>query len=295
MCHMLLKRGQTNSAFEVVDELVQHGGRPDVVTLNTFLTAAKKDGNMSMAISILRKLHDLHAQSIALSSSVEQTTTMTREHDLSITPNHNTFNLLFNLAWERKYFNCTRVFWRYACCAGEVDHTNVKLMRTSATSQGAYKGFAIKENSSITPRAEIWLGWAGKFAMGVKAGLGPAQAAEFLPVISPALTDVPQSSSQDSNDSDAQPALPMSRRAVDYRRRTLITRDTKEVQSLIPVRPLAEIAGEAWQKDREWKDALLGSPKGLEKYGGGDAMFELMLKEGIEVPVEVGDAVGMKL
>jgi hypothetical protein len=47
--------------------------------------------------------------------------------------------------------------------------------------------------------------------------------------------------------------------------------------------------------DREWKEKSLGLPKGLSTYGNGDAMFELMLKEGIEVPVEIGDGVGLTL
>jgi pentatricopeptide repeat protein len=295
MCHMLLKRGQTKPAFEVVDELVRHGGRPDAVTLNTFLTAAKKDGNISMAISILRKLHDLHANSIALSSSSPNPITLPRAHDLSITPNSNTFNLLFNLAWDRQYFNCTRVFWRYACCAGHADSARALSMTTSVTSKGANKGFAILEDAPVVPRKEMWMAWAGKFAMGAKAGLGPAQAAEVLRIVSPAI-DVPADSPalQDGN-SDAKPTAPLSRRAVAYFRRKLIETDQNEARSLRPVRSLADIAEEAWQKDRQWRDVSLGSPKGLEKYGDGDAMFDLMMKEAIEVPVEVGDGVGMKL
>lgn len=295
MCHFLLEHGKMQQAFEVVDELVRHGGRPDVVTLNTFLTAAKKDGNMEVAISMLRKFHDLHTRSTALVSSPENTLTLPRVHDLSITPNLRTFNLLFDLAWDRQYFNSVRVFWRYACCAGHIEHNTAKTMDISATSHGANKGFALSEKVT-SPRTAMWLAWAAKLAMGVKVGLGPVQAAEVLPLVGPVFNaEESGASSLDKTTAGNPPSAPLSRRAKTYYRRKLIKADQNEVQSLKPLRSLAEIAEEAWRKDREWKDKFLGVPKGLEIHGDGDAMLDFMLKEAIEVPVEVGDGVGMKL
>lgn len=294
MCHTLLKRGRMAMAFETVDELVRNGGRPDAVTLNTFLTAAMKDGHLPLAIAILRKFHLLDTKSLSLASTAKDpTTVLPRAHDLSITPNGKTFKTLFNLAWDHRYMNCTRVFWRYACCAGHVDHATAQLMKMSVSSQGAKEGFVQTEDIQVSPRAAMWSAWAAKFAMGVKAGLGPAQAAEVLGVVShPVVDNIPKDSLPNAQE---EMALKQARNKATTARRDLIAADQDEVQSLKPMRSLAELAEAAWRKDRKWKDKDFGLPKGLTKYGDGDTMFEMMLEEGIEVPVEVGDGVGLTL
>jgi len=296
MCHTLLKRGRMTMAFEIVDELVRNGGRPDAITLNTFLTAAMKDEHLPLAIAILRKFHLLDTKSLALASTDKTPTTLLpRAHDLSIAPNGNTFKILFDLAWNHRYMNSTRVFWRYACCAGHVDHTIAKQMKTSAASQGAKEGFVQTEDIQVSPRAAMWSAWAAKFAMGVKAGLGPAHAADVLqkvsrPVVANAILELSSLPTEAE-----QLVLDKSLHKVTLARLALITSDQREVQSLKPVRSLAEMAEEAWRLDRKWRDRDFGLPRGLSKYGDGDVMFEMMLKEGVEVPVEVGDGVGLTL
>jgi pentatricopeptide repeat protein len=293
MCDALLKRGNFKAAFEVVDEVVRHGGRPDAVTLNTFLTAAKKDGSMEMAVAILRKFCDLHTESIALASTSEKPlTALPRVHDLSIVPNRISFRILWQIAWQRKYFNCLRVFWRYACCAGHVKHHTIKTMRGSATSKGARKGLAATEGMEGGARARLWSSWAAKFAMGVRAGLGPAYAAEVLSLArSTQMLDQPLN--QPSPELTEVPWLSIS--AATTKRQEMITADVGEVQSLKPTRSLADIAEEAWLKDHHWKKRLIGLPMGQHRHGVAEEMLDVMLAEGIEVPVEVGDAVGMTL
>ncbi|KAM0708874.1 hypothetical protein Q7P35_002910 [Cladosporium inversicolor] len=293
MCHTLLKLGRISRAFELVDELIRGGGRPDVVTLNTFLTAANKGGHLPLAIVILRKFHDLHNHSIALASTKKNpTTVLPRPHDLSITPNGITFQLLFDLAWSTKYPNCARVFWRYACCAGHVDSTSAQLMKRSAESHSAKEGFVQTTDTQLSPRAAMWQAWGAKFAMGVKAGLGPSHAADVLSVVSHPVVDAPKDSPPNSPE---QLALRQARNKATRNRVALIAADQAEVQSLKPVRSFAEIAVEAWKLDKKWRETVFGLPKGLRRYGDGDTMFEMMLKEGIEVPVEVGDGVGLTL
>lgn len=294
MCHALLKRGRMTMAFEIVDELVRNGGRPDAVTLNTFLTAAMKDGHLPLAIAILRKFHLLDTKSLSLASTAKDpNVVLPRKHDLSIAPNDRTFKILFDLAWNHRYMNSTRVFWRYACCAGHVDYTTAQQMKASAASQGAEEGFVQTEDIQVSPRAAMWSAWAAKFAMGVQAGLGPAQAAKVLSIVSRPVVDT---NLQDSLSTPSeQLTLSRARNKAKLARLALITTDQNEVQSLRPLRSLAEIAEAAWRLDRKWKDKDFGLPKGLTKYGEGDTMFETMLKEGIEVPVEVGDGVGLTL
>jgi hypothetical protein len=287
MCNFLTQRGNLQSAFEVVDEVVRHNGRPDAVTLNIFLTAAKKNGDMKMAVNILRKFHDLHSKSAALASTEDRPlTVLPRTHDLSIAPNRISFKLLCGLAWERKYFNCFRVFWRYACCAGHVDWNLVKSMRSSASSKGAREGLAAIEGLRQSFRSRIWSAWSAKFALGVKAGLDSSHAAEIMSVA----RGVEQSASRHLPGSDTAPdqtsSVPLSRTVATRKRLALLAADLAVVQSLKPVRGLADIAEEAWVKDRNWKH---------RNHGAAENTFDWMLKDGIEVPVEVGDGVGLKL
>jgi hypothetical protein len=166
-------------------------------------------------------------------------------------------------------------------------------MKTSVSSQGAKEGFVQTEDIQVSPRPAMWSAWAAKFAMGVKAGLGPAQAAEVLSVVSHPLVDnIPKDSLPNAQE---ELALKQARNKATTARRDLIAADQDEVQSLKPMRSLAELAEAAWRKDRKWKDKDFGLPKGLTEYGDGDTMFEMMLEEGIEVPVEVGDGVGLTL
>jgi pentatricopeptide repeat protein len=291
MCNALLKRGNIKAAFEVVDEVVRHGGRPDAVTLNTFLTAAKNDGSMEMAVAILRKFCDLHTKSIALASTSEKPlTALPRVHNLSIVPNRVSFKILWQIAWQRKYFNCLRVFWRYACCSGCVDYKIVQAMRASATYKGAIRGFAATEGMKGGDRARLWSSWAAKFAIGVKAGLGPAPAAEVLS-LARSTQPLDQPSSALTEVQSTRPSIP----DATTKRHETITTDVGEVQSLKPTRSLADIAEEAWLKDHHWKKRWLGLPMGQRRHGYAEEMLDVMLEEGIEVPVKVGDAVRMTL
>jgi pentatricopeptide repeat protein len=291
MCNALLKRGNIKAAFEVVDEVVRHGGRPDAVTLNTFLTAAKNDGSMEMAVAILRKFCDLHNKSIALASTSEKPlTALPRIHDLSIVPNRVSFKILWQIAWQRKYFNCLRVFWRYACCSGYVDYKITQAMRASATYKGARRGFAATEGMKGGDRAHLWLSWAAKFAIGVKAGLGPAPAAEVLS-LARSTQPLDQPSSALTEVQSTRPFIP----DATTKRHETITTDVGEVHSLKPTRSLADIAEEAWLKDHHWKKRWLGLPMGQRRHGYAEEMLDVMLEEGIKVPVKVGDAVHMTL
>ena len=303
MCNHLLKSGNTAMAFEVVDELVIRGGRPDVVTLNTFLTAAERDGNMEMAVAILRKFHDLHSESIPLArTNAERFTTLPRTHDLSITLNSTSFKLLCSLAWERKHYNCLRVFWRYACCAGHAAPTiSKKLHHSIIFAAGDHDSAIVAAETS--PRGRMWKAWAARFVIGVQAGLDArsadrvmlaARSVQTAPV---GIEDAATGSTSTSTDLQSQQVgRPLTKKSAKRRRLQLLSEDPKEVQSLLPTRLLADIAEEAYQKDNMWKKTkFIGLPKGLKSFESADHMFEWMLQAGINVPVVVGDATSMKL
>jgi hypothetical protein len=304
MCHHLLKTGNTSTAFEVVDELVIRGGRPDVVTLNTFLGAAERDGNMEMAVAVLRKFHDLNAKSTPLAgTNADRFTTLPRVHDLSISLNSRSFLQLSSLAWERKYFNCFRVFWRYSCCAGHANSKIHKKIRDSISFAANTDGTMTRTDKTTSDRAQIWNSWAARFAIGVKAGIDSQSAARVSAIArgvqktagnDAATVTTPTASSTQSQQLGP---LPLLRDTAKTERLRILAQDPTEVQSLHPTRLFVEVAEEAFHKDREWKHNFIGLPKGLKKlsFKSYDQMFEYMLQDGVEVPVEVGDATTMEL
>jgi hypothetical protein len=300
MCHHLLKTGNTAMAFEVIDELVIRGGSPDAVTLNTFLGAAEKDGNMEMAVTILRKFHDLHAKSTPFTrTNAERFTSLPRIHDLSIPLDRVTFRLLASIAWERKYFNCSRVFWRYACCAGHASENIAEKLRQSIWFAGNKNAMTISSDRDTNARAQTWKAWAARFAMGAQAGLNPRHAAKVLSAARGVQTARAAGVDEDDTgtaSADMQQLGPrLSRSPARRERLRILGKDDRVVQSLLPVRPLVDVTEEAYEKDREWKANLVGLPKGLKKFESAEHMFEYMLQDGIEVPMVVGDATSMEL
>jgi pentatricopeptide repeat protein len=273
MCQHLLKAGNISTAFELVDELVIRGGRPDVVTLNIFLGAAEKDGNMEMAVAVLRKFHDLNAKSTPLAeANANRFMTLPRVHDLSIRLNGASFHLLSSIAWQKKYFNCSRVFWRYSCCAGHASAKIYKKIRHSIAIS-ADANAMVRMDETTGDRARMWNSLAARFIIGVQAGADPQSAAKVLSTARGVQTTA----------------------AAMTQRMQLLAQDPKEVQSLRPTRFLVDVAEEAYRQDRQWKFNLVGLPKGLKEFGSYDHMFEYMLRDGVKVPVRVGDATSMKL
>jgi hypothetical protein len=299
MCHHLLKTGNTAMAFEVIDELVIRGGRPDAVTLNTFLGAAEKDGNMEMAVAILRKFHDLNAKATPFTgTNAERSTTLPRVHDLSIPLDRVTFRLLSSIAWERRYFNCSRVFWRYACCAGHASENIAQKLRQSILFAADEDAMAAWSDSNTNTRAQMWNFYAARFAIGAQAGLDSRHAAKVMSAARGVQTARAGDGENDTGTTSAgtqQVGPRLSRKTARRERLRILAEDDREVQSLLPTKLLVDVAEEASEKDREWKNNLVGLSKGLEKFESAEHMFEYMLQDGIEVPVVAGDATSMEL
>lgn len=311
MCHSLLKKGNMNLAFQVVDELIRNGKRPDTATLNTFLGVAKLEGNMEMAVAILQKFHDLRAKSNALAQPniPGRELKLPRRANLTISPNGLTFKLLSDIAWDRKQYNCLRVFWRYACCTGHIDRVLSKKMAESNICPNAleFKSERIFDDSQgfDGARSRLWNAFAAKFALGVKSGLKiretniTSRAVNDLSLTmrrddsAPKDSAAPTASKEGSppairffmNDS---PPATVTRRQTERQAASAFISDVRAAGSLRPTRPLVELAQEAWLRDRLWKQNLLGLPKGLKPHKFGDVMFDEMLRQGVQVPVREG-------
>ncbi|TLD06784.1 hypothetical protein E2P81_ATG10436 [Venturia nashicola] len=288
MCRILLKRGNTFMAFEAVDELVRSGGRPDAITLNTFLTAAKWSGSMDMAVAVLRKFHDLEAKSFALACKEgQEQPILSRKHDLRITLNRISYRILFSIAWTRRNFNCLRVFWRYACCAGGVH----PVMRKDMDRSAEYYPLVDIESSR---HAHVRLLCAARFAMGVHAGVDDSENAKIIHAahgVRHESKTPPDSELQGLMSKETQ----LSDKSATKKRLAIIAADVGAVESLRPKRPLVDIIEEAWMKDRSWKDDRLGNANSQGKHGSPEEMVQVMLKTGIEVPMKEGNCRRMKL
>jgi hypothetical protein len=255
MTHDLLTIGRTEDAFTVLEEFHRRSGeRPrETVTLNTFLTSALRDMDAASAVATLKYFRIGQPGAIV--------------------PNSVTYSILFAIAWRRRYFNMIRVIWRYACTSGHVDYSMRFRVKKSL------KYFLLEENAGDgenKSRGRVWSAFAGKFAIGIRYGhkttgtrtsrLGR----QFLESVHMG-DDVEEGSQR-----------PEEKRKSDIRR--VFEDDRKKVALFRPVLPLAELLQSAWKKDRDWKERGTG---GGESFTEG--MFEDMLKDGIEVPMERGD------
>lgn len=288
MCRVLLKRGNTFMAFEAVDELVRSGGRPDAVTVNTFLTAARWSDNMDMAVAVLRKFHDLEAKSLALACKEgQEQPILSRKHDLRISLDRVSYRILFSLAWRRRNYNCLRVFWRYACCAGGVD----PIIRKDMDSSAEHDALA---DVKLGVHARLRSMYAARFAMGVRAGLDDAEATKILRAARGTRNvsnTTPESELQGLLSKD----VPLSDKSAPKKRLAIIADDVRAVNWLRPARPLVDVIEEAWVKDRSWKDEQLGNVNSQSKHGSPEEMLQVMLTRGIQVPMREGNCRKMKL
>ncbi|KAK6437930.1 hypothetical protein LTR95_005866 [Oleoguttula sp. CCFEE 5521] len=294
---LLLSRGDI--ALDVVRELIKQGERPNTATLDHFLHSARRNRHVESAVAILsvftRLPYNLNERTNTPLVSIHDDYHSSQYGNVLFEPATRAFSVILSassfrwllwLAWDRRMWNCFRVFWRYACMAGHVDYGFVVKMKASLRA-GQTARWDPKRHSNmpllkragpgvpnhITGRTRVWDVWAARFVLGSADGLESWDAAD-KPV-----RPGPRERTQPD-------------RMTDWFERLDI--DLREVQSLKPVRPLAELAEEAYQLDLEWRKLNFGTTKGFtEGKWKGTEMLQVMMKAGIQVPVEVGSGVGM--
>lgn len=284
ICQSLLIEGKTKQAYDFLDELVRSGGVPNSRTLNTFLSAARKDESMEMAVAVLRKFHQLSHSPIP-----------GRQHSLSIALNAIGAKQLCDIARERRYYNCYRVFWRYACCAGILTRGIIAPMwegiqRASLSLSSQLSTRAAETSWTHVSRADLWKALGPRFAIGIRSEEGPFQGA---PTSVAAVADnaaSPDSGRDALKDADQQETI-----AEWQRMKALLQADLVAARALRPTRPLVDLAEEAFLKDKNWKTNELGLPRGLRTEKFGHKMFDIMTQYGIEVKVKEGDATDAKV
>lgn len=297
ICHSLLKRGQIQLAYDLVDELVARGGRPSTVTLNTFLSAAKRDRSLEMAVATLRKFHNLHAKSRPLAKR-KDIKVFSRTHDLQIAVNETTLKHLLRLSWSQRQYNRFRVFWRFAACTGLLNTEILGKVHRRIVARSAldFPRDNPSLNDSRSPRRRMWDAWAARFAIGVHSGLMVDDTAAGD--VAPAIEQSTRSSKAASPDDDVEGSTafgtqvekPVSpQRAHRQRLLEIYSKDVEHGQDLRPLETLVRLADEAQRRDEAWHVSLLGTPKGLAQDHSGEGMFDAMLLDAVDVPVEVRD------
>lgn len=236
----------------------------DIYTLNTFLSSAAKDDDPEFAVAIVKRFR------IGI--------------DGAIKPDEFTMNVLFSIAWRRRYFNMIRVIWRYACMAGTVNYEMQWAMQSSLLT---FSPTAARDNLDLT-RGELWKAFAAKFAVGVDYDMMPGP---HIPCTVPEERILPELQNRLIQLAYQEPLEKGSEASKERRAELMRYRDQdfKEAGKCMPIVPLMDVLERAWQKDLRWKDRHLGLPSGMNAEWSGGSVFREMLLNGIRVPVCPGD------
>lgn len=261
---LFLALGKRQEALDLLKELKLRGqGRVVVDTgiMTTFLASSLRQRDPESAIAFLRLFR-------------------VGEHG-ALTPEVVTYNILFLIAWRRRYWNMLRVVWRYACAAG---HTTFSMRSRMSRSILTFKPNR-KGQNGLQTRGAIWFPWAAKFAVGISTGrakcmpTSQSQAELGRQDASTLFERLPQYAYDEET-----PEAAHTERKIALKR--LLADDFREVMSSRPVEPFADLLESAWLKDLEWKAEGLGLPQG---YHEKENMFREMMERGIQVPMEPGD------
>ncbi|KAF2859187.1 hypothetical protein K470DRAFT_271758 [Piedraia hortae CBS 480.64] len=151
MIHHLLLKGRVADANFVLTKLRRAGEYPDTVTLNTFLAAAKRNGDFSAALSALAAIGNSRVKARP-----------------RVMLDETSFGILMEIAWRARCYNAVRVVWRYACCVGRVNWNVERRVRESLGAE--WTGIRTERRGSVGKQRikldEVFNILAGKFAVG---------------------------------------------------------------------------------------------------------------------------------
>jgi len=285
MIKVLLFQGRKSDALEVVRMLEAAGDFPDTVTLNTFLTDARRARNPGAAVATLKQLSRA-SQNQAYSHP-------------EIVLDELSYANLFDIAWKGRYYNMVRVIWRYACCAGEVMWDVQQRIRQSLLtylpapkSPSQTKAACVADIVLHDPQHEIhnsrmvsaagmtedirglrfsltgvFYGMAGKFAVGIPDHtISPSRSASsFLQQAVrerklATLAAVPRTPRDTSHANGEEATSPPSTRMSDPKHASrerqlldMIRADILATGAFRPLIPFADMLEQALKKDLEWR------------------------------------------
>lgn len=260
MAAVLIPLGRLVDAFNLLKEFHERNGESaalEVATLNTFLTSSLRDRDLRSAVATLK--HFRVGQPGA------------------VVPDEITYRILFTIAWDRLYSNVVRVIWRYACANGHVSKSILKRMKTSL---GFPLPAELPDGQHLT-RGYIWRRtFAAKFAIGLNSGLNDKKDASLEGT---GLTNFETRLLQMESQED----LPHDSPLLEARWKFLENTFDKDLASaglVQPKLPFHLLMESACTKDRAWRHRGLFFTDRFSK-----DMFEQMLRDGQQVPMEAGD------
>ena len=261
MLYVLVTLGRTKEAVRLLEHFRENGHTPvETATLNTLLSTTSHDFDGGSAIAVLRHFRVGDAGAVM--------------------PDMITYQILFMIAWRRKYYNMLRVVWRYACVAGEVTYDMRRRMTRSLLAYSPLREERLGMSS-------VFRAWAAKFAVDVARDLIPGTLRPY------------ETSPDRLLGADELRLLvlgcqdPLEKKSAEStaRRQELkgyIENDLKEAGSCKPVLPLPIVLERAWQKDLRWQERGAAIPQGHHSDAGRDALQHALL-HGIRVPMRPGD------
>jgi pentatricopeptide repeat protein len=239
------ERGLVSRSWDFLDVMSSRFVKPDHVSIDMILNHCKHSMNVTGAIEVMKSISP----------------------SIGFVPHEDTYHILFELAWRSRSYNLARVVWRYACLNAL---TTWKMrIRVMSSVRAAHLGTEHGTNSH-----RRWDQQAGLFILG-NGNLsdrpmllaGPVAGDEItgsLPVV------VKKSPSKVSTRVD-----------VTLER---LDKECSVFQHWEPVKPLADLLEEAWERDKEWK-SLASSALYRESWG-----LEWKLERAVSVPVQYKDA-----
>ncbi|KAI9699690.1 MAG: hypothetical protein M1836_002724 [Candelina mexicana] len=133
--HDMGGQGAISEASELFKIMADRSLRPDTNSFNTLLGHCLYQRKVPAAIHLLTSM----------------------KLDWTLNPDNSTFDLIFKLGWNLRYYNLCRVAWHYACMSGKVSYRMHKLVLQSLLQDPPAK---------IQTTGEAWRASAGQFIVG---------------------------------------------------------------------------------------------------------------------------------
>lgn len=298
IARVLLERGRIEDATNIVRQLeatARDRGRQGVTTatLNTFLSSCVRSRTTEGALAYVRLFMPPPPSTEDPSRPRAPPIGRFTDDPLAIQPDHITYGILFGMAWHHRFHNVLRVIWRHACASGEVSFKMQHVVQRSLGQPiGTLEHLSNEEGDIRVNKDKKWpisdrLLWntlAGKFVVGLDAGLSGASAssegssgilwpdetaeasgaAERNP-LAPFIASFESSNEPKPPKRTKEPTpKPLKLAALRdlYSRkrvaRTLIRADLDEVGSISPTNHFLRDLERAWRLDVIWKEENLG-------------------------------------
>ena len=139
------KRGLVPDMIKFIHHLERRGFKFDTVTLNTILHHCLPNRDHDAMVEVLshfRRVHRLRPTSVS-------------------------YDALFQQAWRSRFYNCARVFWRYACLEGFVSYRLKRFV-----SQSILCDTPQDLSTQATSGGAFWRATVGRVVVGASMGSG---------------------------------------------------------------------------------------------------------------------------